>query len=475
MRILRKSGILPGECSIAHVDDTLRARRREATAALGVCAAVALALAWPSLGWPMVYDDLHQIRAYTAADVAAAFKGRSDPDGIETQGVRPLNVVFNHVQYALFGENVTAHRLFLAALHAVYAALLALIGRGFGLPLPFALLAAALAMCARYSVYHYVWLVEGHHYVQGLLFEAALFTLLAGLRRSRIAVLILSAALLLAGALIREDTLALAPVVVVLAYVGLGFAPSRRSLVLLGGYTAALGLASLGLLLYRSRAAPQALPPGRDVLAFLVSVRRALNPMGLEHFDILTRALVWLGGALAPLLVVALLFRCRPDERRMPLVWLALAVVACAPALTLRRDDLLLFPTAFVALFFASALEALTRGRPVWRRAAVAVLALCILGGAYLSCVYAQNFHPYSARAVWWNGKFVYGSYASRATIPPERRQAMERQLATVGIRNAGQLKIRLRRMVAEAIAEGRRTPRDDETVFFPRLPEEDF
>ena len=168
------------------MDETFRAGRREAAAALAVCAAVALALAWPSLTWPMVYDDLHQIRAYTAADVAAAFRGRSDPDGIETQGLRPLNLLFNHAQYALFGENVVAHRLFLAALHALYAALLALIGRRFGLSLPFALLAAALAMCARYSVYHYVWLVEGHHYVQGLLFEGALLALLAGLRASSV-------------------------------------------------------------------------------------------------------------------------------------------------------------------------------------------------------------------------------------------------------------------------------------------------
>jgi hypothetical protein len=103
------------------------------------------------------------------------------------------------------------------------------------------------------------------------------------------------------------------------------------------------------------------------------------------------------------------------------------------------------------------------------------VLLTGILGGAWLSRVYAQNFHPYSARAVWWNGKFIYGSYAARATIPAERREAMARQLATVGIRNEVQLKVRLRRMVAEALAEGRRTPRGDETVFCPRLPEEDF
>jgi hypothetical protein len=197
--------------------------------------------------------------------------------------------------------------------------------------------------------------------------------------------------------------------------------------------------------------------------------------MGLEHFDAVSRALVLLWSGVGPLLVVALFATRPPVERRMPLVWLSLALIACAPALTLRRDDLLLFPTAFVAFFVGSALDVLTRGQPARRRAAAALMLTGVLGGAYMSRVYAQNFHPYSARAVWWNGKFIYGSYASRATIPPERREAAARRLASVGIRNEVQLKTRLRRMVADAVAEGRRTPRDDETVFFPRLPEEDF
>jgi hypothetical protein len=450
-------------------------RLRAEAAAFLACAALALTLAWPSLRWPMVYDDLHQIRAYTTADFAAAWRGRSDPDGIETRGLRPLNMAFNHAQYTLFGESVAGHRLFLAALHALYAAGLVLVARRFGLPLPFALLAAALAMCARYSVYHYVWLVEGQHYAQGLLFEAALVLLLAGLRTASAGPLVLSAALLLAGVLIREDTLALAPILALLGYVGLGTRRDRPRLALLAGYAAVLAMGCLALLAYRARVAPDALPPGRDVMALLVSVRRALNPMGLEHFDTASLVLVVLWGALAPLLILALFAARNADERRMPMVWLACALLACAPALTLRRDDLLLFPTSFVALFFGSALWEVSRDSATLRRVAIGVLVVGIAGGAWLSRVYAQNFHPYSARAVWWNGKFIYGSYASRATIPPERRAAMARQLASVGIRNEAQLKTRLRRMVPEAIAEGRRTPRDDQTVFFPRLPEEDF
>jgi hypothetical protein len=457
----------------------LRLPIREAATAFVVCAALALALAWPSLRWPMVYDDLHQIRGYTAADVRAAFGGRSDPDGIETRGLRPLNLVFNHVQYMLFGESVVGHRLFLAALHALYATGLALIARHFGLPLPFALLGTALAMCARYSVYHYVWLVEGHHYVQGLLFEAALVALLAGLRAgrggARFALLTVSASFLIAAILIREDTIALAPVLAVLGYVSLGRQRDRRRLAWLCGYATALAVGSLALIAYRAVVAPTALRPGHDVVAMLTSVRRALNPIGLEHFDAASHGLVLFWSALAPLLILALFATRDADARRMPLVWLSAAFLACAPGLTLRRDDLLLFPTAFVALFYVSALFELSRGSAAARRAAVAVLLLGIVGGARMSRVYAQNFHPYSARAVWWNGKFIYGSYASRATIPSERREAIARQLASVGIRNEAQLKTRLRKMVADAIADGRLTPRDDETVFFPRLPEEDF
>src|SRR5439155_6945142 len=42
---------------------------------------VGLALAWPALRWPMVYDDLHLLRTFAPEERARAWWGSWDPDG----------------------------------------------------------------------------------------------------------------------------------------------------------------------------------------------------------------------------------------------------------------------------------------------------------------------------------------------------------------------------------------------------------
>jgi hypothetical protein len=57
-------------------------------------------------------------------EVLGGFVGRWDPDDMETAGLRPLYLVFNHLRYVFFGESVAAHRAFLVLLFAAYLALL---------------------------------------------------------------------------------------------------------------------------------------------------------------------------------------------------------------------------------------------------------------------------------------------------------------------------------------------------------------
>src|SRR5262249_10572010 len=66
---------------------------RSAAASFFLFLAVGLAVAWPSLRWPMVYDDLHLLRPFTPAEKAGAWSGSWDPDGIEHAGLRPLTLL----------------------------------------------------------------------------------------------------------------------------------------------------------------------------------------------------------------------------------------------------------------------------------------------------------------------------------------------------------------------------------------------
>jgi uncharacterized membrane protein YfcA len=154
--------------------------------------------------------------------------------------------------------------------------------------------------------------------------------------------------------------------------------------------------------------------------------------------------------------------------------WAVAAVAACTPGLLLQRDDLLFFASLFVALMLATAWQALWRARPSWRPLVAIGLAWSVAGGAWTGARLAENFHPASARAIDWNTEFLYGRYAS-AHIPEERRRRVAAQLDALGVRAGEQPRLRVRALVTEARAAGRRRPTPDGRVFFPLLPEPYF
>lgn len=442
---------------------------RAAAASFLLFFAAGLALCWPSLRWPMVYDDLHLLRPFTVEERSQTWRGSWDPDGIEHPGLRPLTLLFNEARYRLFGESVAAHRVLLVALFALYASLLAGLAIELGAPAAGAIGAGLLLLCSRYSVYHYVWLTDGNHPFQGTLFALAALALLHGLRRGSWPRLALSLVSFAAVLLVREDGLALAPVLLLFAFAA---APSSRRPLL--GFSAALVALSLAFFLYRMLAVPGAPGPGLDVKSFLVAAVRSLNLVGPEWFDGASRALAWTWTAAPVVAGAGLVARRRVARGHRAWLFLTAAIVACAPALTFRRDDMLFFPASFAALFYGTALPAIARDRRALRAAAVALLASGVVGGAYTSRAFALNFHPDSARAIRWNAQMLYGPYAGRATIPAERRAAMTRQLAAQGVASAADLP-QLGSRIGAARSGGPFRPVAPGTLFYPPLPERDF
>ena len=139
--------------------------------------------------------------------------------------------------------------------------------------------------------------------------------------------------------------------------------------------------------------------------------------------------------------------------------------------LNVQRDDLLLFPVSFMSLALASAWAEIVRARPRLAAPVAMTVAVTVAGGAYVSCVFAENFHPQSLRVVWWNGRYLYGAYSERAAMPPERRAAALAHVASMGIHNLRHHLRRTRTLVKAAVAENRRRPSADGRPFYPLLP----
>jgi hypothetical protein len=428
---------------------------------------LAIAWTWPARSWPMVFDDLHLVRTFSGTELAAAWSGHWDPDGLETPGLRPLSLAFNHARAAVFGESVIGHRHLLAGMFALLLALLVPLGGKLGLGFGASVAAGLVMLFTRYSAYHLVWITDGNHHVQGLAFVGAALLLVPGLARPSRALLAASLLAIGLGLCVREDTLAALPALALIA-----FARGPRRLA--AEYTAGLGALGLALLAWRRAVVPAAQPLGLDFAGCGRAVVHAFDPVGVGGFDSASRILSHGWWVVLALTLAALVATGDRAAQRDAGRWALAAAFACTPGLLLQRDDLLFFASLFVALMLATAWQAIWRARPSWRPLVGISLAWSVAGGAWTGARLAENFHPASARAIDWNTEFLYGRYAS-ATIPPARRDAVAAQLAALGIRAGEQPRARVRALIDEAKDAGRRRPAADGRVFFPLLPEPYF
>jgi len=428
---------------------------------------LAIAWTWPARAWPMVFDDLHLVRTFSGSELAAAWTGHWDPDGLETPGFRPLSLAFNHARAALFGERVVGHRHAVAALFALFLALLVPLGRRLDLETGAAVAAGLVMLFTRYSAYHLVWITDGNHALQGLAFVGAALLLVDGLAQGSRARLGYSRLAIALGLCVREDTLAALPA---LAWIAFTRGPRPRAT----EYTVSLGTLAFVLLAWRRAVVPAAQPLGLDFAGFARAIVHAFDPVGVGGFDLASRILSHGWWAVLALTLAALVATGDRAAWRSATGWALAAVAACTPGLLLQRDDLLFFASLFVALMLAASWRAIWRARPPLRPLVAIGLAWAIVGGAWTGARLAENFHPASARAIDWNTEFLYGRYAS-ATIPPARRDAVAAQLAALGIRAGEQPRARVRALIDEAKDADRRRPSADGRVFFPLLPEPYF
>jgi len=429
------------------------------------------ALALPTLNWDMAFDDLVLIRRFSGPQLGASFHGQWDPNRLMTRGFRPGSTVFNHLRYSLFGENVVAHRLFLVTLYSLFGTLLVIVAVRSGLSRLTATVSILCSTASMYSVFHYVWLTDGNHLVQGLSFAIAALLLTDGIRRRSAGRLALSLVSLAAGLVTREDTFASLPALLLLGGLESNRSKNRSFWWVYGALSACL---CASLYAYRAVVLPKAAPMGHDVLGISEGIWKALHPMGVVAFDDVSALSLGCWWILLAATAVTVLYRRSKISWSPVLLWGTAALLACTPWMTLRRDDLLFFPVSFASLALGSLLQPLSAATRLGRALAIAVILVAASGGAHASRVFAENFHPRSLRAIWWNGRYVYGAYSQRAWIPRGRRQVVERQLAYAGIRDQRSHLHRTPRLVKWALAERRRRPDARGRFFYPLLPWEE-
>lgn len=445
--------------------------------------AVGLGLVWKALLYPMTWDDLHLIRFFSADSLLGTWAGNWEPDNIETPGYRPLSTAFNHFRYVLFHESMALHRVFLVSLYAAFLARVVAIAQKLGMAWQFGVFAGLLSFAARHNIYHYVWLTDGNRLIQGLFAAHAFFMLMQAIEKRENVQFLYAIFFAVAALLVREDSLVLVPLGLLLTLVYLHYtdasARRRRHAYV---FCLALVLAAAGFYLLRSQLV-KVDSMELDLTGLLKVANLTLfGFIGQQAFDSLSALFVsaWpFFLAVCIFLFIKLLYD--RSGWRGPLLWLVAAGAGCLVGLVHDRANLLLFSITLLSFFFAALFAAYSVKGRTWQ-AVMAVLGVTLLFGAIHSSQTAvEAFHPSAANVVYWNTEFTYGRFAS-ASIPEERIMALRQHLAFFDIYAAdipvsyqasytdAENSDTFSRMVRQALEQGDRRPAQDNRLFVPLL-----
>ncbi|HRN51168.1 MAG TPA: hypothetical protein PLC52_10205 [Anaerolineales bacterium] len=445
-----------------------------------------LGMVWKALDYPMTYDDLHLIRHFNATDLSEAWSGNWEPDNIETPGYRPLSTAFYHFRFVLFEESVATHRIFMVVLYAGFLTQIVMLAERFQLPFLFAILGGLLTLAARQSIFHYVWLTDGIHLLQGLLLIQAVIFIIRGIDTRQTAYFAYALFVGTAALLVREDNLILIPLAWLFTFAYLRILKSPV-VVQIAAYALCVCLSFAGGLYYLARGywIDSAAPIGFNTEELLELIDYTVYGFtGRQAFDSISSFFVstW------PLMLIVcglLLFKllCGDSKKEAgfrALTWLGAAAASCLIGLVNARANLTFFSLMFFSMALATVLAEYATRSYVWRASLAALSAIALIGLVYISQTAIEGFHPSSSLVVYWNSRFVYGKY-SAATIPQERLDATIARLGALGIDETnypsdysvylGQdATDNFSMLMKQSLSEGERRPSQNSSFFVPLL-----
>jgi hypothetical protein len=369
--------------------------------------------------------------------------------------------VANDARAWLFGENILLHRLFLIAVLALFTSLVTLAVEALGLAFPYAASAALISVLAKSNHANLMWLTDATHALSGIPLAFACFVPLSTSGLSRLLWPVLSCALALAGLLVREDIAALFPLVVIVQVQRAHLARKRvapegpRQMFVAGCLLVLRASAPLAASLALYFAARKSFVADA-VMGF--SFRGLASHAKMTFLPMGTR--VWRSVKLGYSLLIAFLlgttfFRTgRLGAMRWQIgTFLGCTLIACTPGLVLARSNLLMVPNLLFFFALASAVQELVR-RNLHKSVALTTLALCVTLGVITFRQTRRALlsgHAQSTQTIEFAGEFLYGVYASRATIPTERRAAGEAYLREFGIYDTNSFKRALPLIIKDA------------------------
>ena len=389
-----------------------------------------------------VRDDLHLIRSYTPHEIIGTFIGNWDPDNHETPGYRPITTLFNHMRYAIFGENVILHRFFLIALMACLLTILCDTFVLLGINLSVGILASIIVICSCNNFYHITWLTDGIHIFASLLSIASLNLSIRSYLKESNAKVVLAHLLGFLGIIARDENLALYiiaftfPVFYSILFYERKVFKSR----LIIKYILPGLIFSILFLMLRAFFVPTAsamLPNGftfKMIAQLFLNLAKTFcqtfNFLGLMGWSGL---FVWMS-IIGILISLGSFFGHTTHNGKVLILFCIFLLISMAPMCLFYRQNLLLNPTFFAGGIVALSLEPVFRkGSRVIKAGLIAFLCVLIIVMFSINRISQEALHPNSMATIFGYLEFFI---VNKSSIPKERKVRITKRLHFLGFEN---------------------------------------
>jgi hypothetical protein len=398
-----------------------------------------IALYYNSLDYYWVWEDLHLVRTFSLKEILSTFHNTWDLDKVETPGLRPVTVIFNHARCYLFGENLLLHKIFLILLFSLLLTLSCYIGRKyFNLRLTVLLIASSLIIFNKYSCLYILWQINGTRVLQYLLLVLSLLTALKHLDNAKTSNLIYSVTLYGLSILTREDTIAAIPILVVLPLIYvMTNKKENASYYRYASYILTIFSTTILLLLLRRYFIPQATLL-QTMFASKGGVRNIFQamiwsacPFGKLLIRSIDVSLYWL--ILFSALFLLSLFLFNKKYRHVQLVLVFLFCCACTPAYMIFKPDIILLPTGLFCLLLAEMIVEYSTRFKLGLYFSVTIYSAVLFLAIATNYALQQSFHPLAVEQIAREYDFLYGEY-SHTTIPSYRIDYLTHKFNSLGI-----------------------------------------
>ena len=404
-----------------------------------------LLFAGHTLQYPWFYDDYHTVRPFSIAEIVQTLHGNWDVTGLENATYRPLSALTISIRCFFFGENMEQHRLFLLfALSLFYS----LIGYAFlitGLRLPFVVGATCFTVIAKSTHVHILMLIAAQHAISGI--PIACCCIIAASNRDgwgtlkKVSIFLLS----ITGLCIRETSMVLFPLIIFFAILSRNLELEKIfkyegdvffkaiSICKIGiGVSTPLIISSLIYIIARSLLVPEAIS-NIIILGILSHIKMTIFPMGFKSYKLILYSWVFFLFCIT----INLFFYSKPTIIFITKILLLIfcIFISCILGIMVVRCDLVMVPAMIFSFLLAFTIQRILDDKKNTPSFFVLLVVLFFFSITWQeSRKSLLGAHPQSYQTMISAGMFIYGDYASRAVIPPERKKKGMAYLHTYGI-----------------------------------------